>query len=150
MTFKSPFGYSGPKSSEPPKPGKLPTECQANDCPLPGVYRTTNETSFCCVHDGEDASAWPRQTEGIKAHLRLWQLTLAMSNALVGERVKPATVKAVTAEGGPDDSDSATQRSYAQKIRVWLMKQCKGEHKAPVQLTPIKSLVAKLTHPTTP
>jgi hypothetical protein len=126
--------------------GKAPTECQARGCPLPGVYRLNNDASLCCVHDGEDPSAWPVQTERIRSHLRLWQVTLAMSNALVGERVKPATVEAVTAEGGPDDSDSATQRSYAQKIRVWLMKQCKGEHKTPVQLTPIKSLVEKLTH----
>ena len=130
---------------EKPQNGKTAIECQAHGCPMPGVYRINNDASLCCVHDGEDPSAWPAQTERIKMHLRLAWLMLAMSNAMAGEPIKESTVEAVVDAGGPDDQDVMTQRAYAQKIRAWLLKECKGERKAPVQLTPIKSLVAKLT-----
>jgi hypothetical protein len=145
MNLKNPFGYAGPRSAEQDKPQRPPTQCMAHGCPMPGVYRTSNDASLCCVHDGEDPHAWPAQTERINAHVRLANLMLAMSNAMSGEPVKPATVEAVTSAGGPDNHDALTQRAYAQRIRAWFVKECKGERVAPVQLTPIKSLVAKLT-----
>lgn len=125
--------------------GKASTECQANGCPLPGTYRISNETSLCCIHEGEDAHLWAEQTERILPRLRLWWLALDMSNAQAGQPIKQSTINDVIAEGGPDDADVKTQRDYAQKIRAFLIKECKGERKAPVQLTPVKALVAKLT-----
>ena len=68
-----------------------------------------------------------------------------MSNAQAGQPIKQSTINDVIAEGGPDDADVKTQKDYAQKIRAFLIKECKGERKAPVQLSPVKALVAKLT-----
>ena len=120
-------------------PAKSSTECQASGCPLPGTYRISNEASLCCVHDGEDSHVWPEQTERILANMRLWWLALNMSNADPGEPIRQATIDGVIGEGGPDDADVRTQRDYAQKIRAFLLKRCKGERKAPVQLTPVKA-----------
>jgi hypothetical protein len=130
---------------EKPTSGKGSTECQASGCPLPGTYRISNEASLCCVHDSEDAQNWPEQTERILGRLRLWWLALNMSNADAGEPIKQKTIDEVIAEGGPDDADVRTQRDYAQKIRAFLLKECKGQRKAPVQLTPVKALISKLT-----
>lgn len=88
---------------------------------------------------------WADQTERILPRLRLWWLVLDMSNAAPGEPIKQKTIDAVLEEGGPDDADVKTQKDYAQKIRAFLLKDCKGQRKAPVQLTPVKALVAKLT-----
>jgi hypothetical protein len=129
----------------PAKPAKSSTECKANGCPLPGVYRVNNEESFCCVHDGEDPHRWPEQSERILANLRLWWLALNMSNAEPGEPVLEVTVDAVVAEGGPDASNTKTKRDYANKIRGYLLTKCKGERVAPPAATPFRSLVKKLT-----
>jgi len=129
----------------PPRGDKGSTECQANGCPLPGVYRMNNDASLCCVHDGEDPHRWPEQSERILANLRLWWLALNMSNAEPGDPVLQATVDAVVAEGGPDASNTKTKRDYANKIRGHLLTKCKGERVAPPAATPFRSLVKKLT-----
>ena len=84
--------------------GKSATECQAHGCPMPGTYRINNDASLCCVHDGEDPSAWPAQTERIKTHLRLAWLMLAMSNAMAGELLAfDGTLRGMVMDLGRED-----------------------------------------------
>lgn len=111
-----------------------PHVCLVNGCPLPGVYRQTNETSICCVHDDEPALKWAEQTSRIRRHEALWLGALDMTNAPAGTLLAPARMAQLMRAGAPEpkvrEGERLTARVYGAQIKGWLLRECKGERDA--------------------
>ena len=135
-------------AEDPQRPAKSPTECMADGCPLPGVYRQTNETSLCCVHDSEDAHRWPAMTERIQKRFQLFDYGLRMLNSLPGEIPSEALIARVKGMDGPDpkpvEGRRMTVRFYGAQIRSELINECKGPKHEPDGLKALRDTWQKI------
>lgn len=138
-------------AEEPSKPAKPPGDCMVDGCPLPGVYRQSNDASLCCVHDGEDAHQWPAQTERIHGRFKLFTTALLMTNSLSGETPSDRLVDRVREMGGspprPIDGRRMTVRNYGAQIRSELLAECKGPRDIPQEARKAMDTWQKLTAP---
>lgn len=136
--MKAGFSRYAPSRQDdgPPREVK-PTACCAHGCPLPGVYRLSNEASICCAHDGTDAVNWAAITTRVRHRLSLWDFALRMSNAPSGTLVTSAIETAAMGLGAPefDRAGQQTARTYARQLRTFLLRECRIErdrHRAEV------------------
>lgn len=111
-------------------PSGKTTDCLVHGCPLPGVYRQTNDTSICCVHDEEDAKDWGDQTARIRNRMALFHLALDMTNAAPGEPMPPRAVEKIVSMGGPEVR-GRTIRQCGADLKRHLVIECKGEKAVP-------------------
>lgn len=127
--------YAGRRDEPTPPPTKSPTECVAHGCPLPGVYRQTNDSSICAVHEGEDAADWAAQTTRIRANVRTFDLAVAMLNAEAGTLLTPEHRARLLDRGfakplcRPDGTVSF--RDYGAQLRRAFILECRGPKRTP-------------------
>ena len=123
--------YGITKPQEPTGPQKSPTACMVNGCPMPGVYRLSNDESICCCHDGIKASDWASVTTKVRRRWPLWEFCLELQNSESGTAVTDDLVARVTALGGrpfaANEAPRSTQRKYAAQLRSTLLRECRGE-----------------------
>ena len=119
-----------PDPETPAAPSKPPASCLVDRCPLPGVYRQSNDSSLCCVHDGEDAHKWPAQTDRILERFDLFDMALRMTNALSGEVPSEKLVNRIVSMGGaepkPIEGRRMTVHFYGLQLRGAMIAECKG------------------------
>jgi hypothetical protein len=139
-------GYQrGIKPQESDVPSKRTLECQADNCPLPGVIGVTRTTSLCRAHDGMPAHLWPAITGRLQIRLKAFQVALDLLNASSGStpdpRIEAAFVRtfgAVAARktkfyGFPEQKPPArgnqleTARDYGNRMYMLLLREARGE-----------------------
>lgn len=118
-------------------PKRNPTECVAHGCRLPGVFRTSNDASVCCVHNGEDPHKWPAQTQKINERFDLFDIALRMTNAQAGAKPSDGLVERLTRMGAAEPG-SLTVRGWGAAIKLALVAECKGPREVPKALQDLR------------
>lgn len=138
-------------------PSKPATDCMADNCPLPGVYRLTNETSVCRAHDNIPAKDWPRVTERVISNEKALHAAIHLCNAVSQSDPDPRIVAAFVKHFGPTferrsknyglsgqsvkvrDVGPETARDYGQRVYLLLLDNIRGDasRNAPVDLAAV-------------
>jgi hypothetical protein len=141
----------GEKKQSEPQRGAL--ECVAHGCPLPGVYRVSNESSICRAHDEQSAVSWGTIPNRVRNRIDSLSRALELTNATPGQLApKSAERYFVEAHGqafavreGANFAHGAeTARSYGTRVFGMLLDECRGDA-APAERLPARS-PAELEH----
>ncbi len=139
-------GYQrGIRPQESDVPTKRTFECQADNCPLPGVIGVTRTTSLCRAHDGMPGQMWPAITERVQGRLKALHVALDMLNASAGSAPDPRMESGFTRMFGaagtcktkfygfPEQKPPArgnqleTARDYGNRMYMLLLHEARGE-----------------------
>jgi hypothetical protein len=131
------------KQSESPR-GAL--ECVAHGCPLPGVYRVSNESSICRAHDEQPAASWGTITNRVRNRIESFSRALVLLNFTPGQLAPASAEKHFVAahghtfavrEGANFYHGAETARGYGQRVYGMLLDECR------VSVDPVERLPAR-------
>lgn len=135
----------GIRPQEPEVQSKRTFECQADNCPLPGVIGVSKTASLCRAHDGMPGHSWPAITERVQGRLKAFHVALDLLNAPAGSAPDPRLEAAFVRTFGDigarktkfygfqeqkppaRGSQPETARDYGNRMYMLLLREARGE-----------------------
>jgi hypothetical protein len=120
-------------ADKPEAPPPIPTGCIAHGCPLPGVYRLSNDSSICRAHDDQNPAMWGAITARVRNRIDSMMRALRLTNASPGD-LPPRTDEAELVrlhgetysvlKGGEFHHGCETARQYGARTFACLVREC--------------------------